>query len=373
MAQAGKTSATKTRTAKKGESRVNIEQQLWGTVDDAPVTRYTLSNEQGVEVAIINYGGIITTLRTPDSNGQIDDIVLGFDTLQEYVDHNPFFGCIAGRYANRIAHGRFELDGNTVQLAQNNGDNHLHGGTKGFDKVVWFAATRLREQAAELTLRYLSPDGDEGYPGALDVTVTYTLSSQNQLAIDYIARTTKPTIVNLTNHTYFNLAGHGSILDHQIQIAADQFTPVTEALIPTGQRAAVAETPFDFRQLTAIGARIEEPHEQLRYGGGYDHNWVLNQSPENRSPQIIIFEPTTERRLDVHTTQPGVQFYTGNMMPTTLAGKAGQTYRPRTGFCLETQHFPDSPNQPTFPNTVLRPGETLQETTIFTFGHGLPV
>ncbi len=350
---------------------MNLFQEPFGTTPDGtPITRYTLRNDHSVAVSIINFGGIITALHTPDRAGQAGDIVLGFDTLQEYIDHNPFFGCIAGRYANRIAHGRFELDGVTYQVATNNGPNHLHGGLRGFDKVVWAATSRQTDNEASVQLHYRSSDGEENYPGNLSVTVTYTLNNHNQLIINYRATTDQPTILNLTNHTYFNLAGNGSILDHQIRIDADCYTPVSETLIPTGELADLTGTPFDFRTATAIGARINDDHEQLRFGGGYDHNWVLTPPTAANTSAITVTEATSGRRLDVATSQPGVQFYTGNMMPESMPGKGGQIYTKRTGFCLETQHFPDSPNQPHFPPTVLRPGETFDETTIFTFGVG---
>ena len=348
---------------------MNLAEQSFGNMATGePIARYTLANDQNIEVDVINYGGIITAIRTPDCSGAIGDIVLGFDTLAEYVDHNPFFGCIAGRYANRIANGRFDLDGVTYQLATNNGPNHLHGGFRGFDKVVWDSKHEARADEVSVYLHYRSRDDEENYPGTLDIQVTYTLNNKNQLTLTYRATTDHATILNLTNHTYFNLACSGTILDHVVQIDADRYTPVSAALIPTGELADLSETPFDFRMPTAIGARIEDDHEQLHHGGGYDHNWVLNQPRMLDTPAITVTEAKTGRRLDVSTTQPGVQFYTGNMMPDTLAGKAGRNYRKRSGFCLETQHFPDSPNQPHFPTTVLRPGEEYLETTIFTFG-----
>lgn len=346
---------------------MKIEKEPFGRVGEEAVTRYILHNDQGVTVELINYGGIIKAIHVPDRNGTQGDVVLGFDTLEEYVAHNPFFGCIAGRYANRIAEGKFTLDGTTYQLATNNGPNHLHGGERGFDKVIWTADTEVTEENVTVTMRYQSPDGEEGYPGALAVTIVYTLNNDNQLMLDYSATCDQPTVLNLTNHTYFNLAGQGPILDHIVWLDADHYTPVTPNLIPTGELAPVDATPFDFRQPTSIGARINEPDEQVAHGGGYDHNWVLN-TPAGGDAAITVIEPTTGRRLDVSTTQPGVQFYTGNMMPDELPGKAGQTYTKRTGFCLETQHYPDSPNQPDFPTTVLRPGETFHEQTIFTFG-----
>lgn len=346
---------------------MNIHKQPFGQSNQQPVDLYTLTNDHGITTQITNYGGTIVTLHTPDRNGRLGDIVLGFDTLAEYQTRSPFFGCIAGRYANRLANAQFTLDGVTYPLAANNGPNHLHGGLRGFDKVVWQAETAQRDGAVALQLRYRSPDGEEGYPGNLDVTLTYTLTNGNELRIDYRATTDKPTILNLTNHTYFNLAGQGKILDHLMMIDADRFTPVNATLIPTGDLPSVAGTPFDFRTATAIGARIAQDHEQLRYGGGYDHNWVLNRPEEGLRPVITVTESTSGRRLTVATSQPGVQFYTGNMMPDALPGKGGQVYTKRSGFCLETQHFPDSPNQPHFPSTVLRPGEQYQETTVFTF------
>lgn len=347
---------------------MKLHKQPFGqTKDGQAVDLYTLTNDQGISSQITNYGGTIVTLHTPNRQGVMGDIVLGFDTLAEYQALSPFFGCIAGRYANRLANGTFTLDGVTYSLATNNGPNHLHGGLRGFDKVVWQAATTETTDGLALQLRYLSQDGEEGYPGNLNVTVTYTLTNHNELRIDYHATTDKPTILNLTNHTYFNLAGQGKILDHLMQIDADRFTPVTAALIPTGELPSVAGTPFDFRTPTAIGARIGQDHEQLRYGGGYDHNWVLNHPAQGLRPVITVTEPISGRRLGVATSQPGVQFYTGNMMPDALPGKGGQVYTKRSGFCLETQHFPDSPNQPHFPNTVLRPGEQYHETTVFSF------
>lgn len=352
---------------------MKIEEQPFGQIGETAITRYRLCNDRGIEVDLINYGGIITAIRTPDRNGQSGDIVLGFDTLAEYIDHNPFFGCIAGRYANRIANGKFTLDDQEYQLATNDGSNHLHGGTHGFDKAIWQASTTISEESAAVTLQYHSVDGEEGYPGTLAVTVTYRLDNKNQLSLAYSATTDQPTVLNLTNHTYFNLAGEGSILNHIVWIDADRYTPVSSSLIPTGELATVEGTPFDFRAPTPIGERIDHEDTQLGYGGGYDHNWVFNDksadsASSGSAAQITVIDPTSGRRLDVHTTQPGVQFYTGNMMPETLAGKAGQTYEKRGGLCLETQHFPDSPNQATFPTTVLRPGETFHETTTFSFG-----
>ena len=347
---------------------MDITKEPFGlTQEQQPVDRYTLANDHGIVAQIMTYGGVLVALRTPDRSGASGDIVLGFDTFADYQARSPFFGCITGRYANRLANGQFELDGVTYPLATNNGPNHLHGGLRGFDKVIWQAETARTDGAVTLHLHYRSQDGEEGYPGALAVTVSYTLSNQNELRIDYRATTDKPTILNLTNHTNFNLAGHGKILDHVMLIDADQITPVNATLIPTGELADVTGTPFDFRTPTPIGARINQDDQQVRYGGGYDHNWVLNRPEQGLRHVITVTDPSSGRCLDVATSQPGVQFYTGNMMPDSLPGKGGQTYSKRTGFCLETQHFPDSPNQPHFPTTVLRPGEQYHETTVFTF------
>lgn len=347
---------------------MDITKEPFGlTQEQQPVDRYTLTNDHGIVAQIMTYGGVLVALRTPDRSGASGDIVLGFDTFADYQARSPFFGCITGRYANRLANGQFELDGVTYPLATNNGPNHLHGGLRGFDKVIWQAETARTDDAVTLHLHYQSQDGEEGYPGTLDVTVSYTLTNQNELRIDYRATTDKPTILNLTNHTYFNLAGQGKILDHVMLIDADRITPVNATLIPTGELADVTGTPFDFRTPTPIGARINQPDQQLQYGGGYDHNWVLNRPEQGLRHVITVTEPSSGRCLDVATSQPGVQFYTGNMMPDVLPGKGGQTYSKRSGFCLETQHFPDSPNQPHFPTTVLRPGEQYHETTVFTF------
>lgn len=349
---------------------MKADQRAFGkTVDGTPVDLYTLTNAQGVQAQITNYGGIVVSLLVPDRDGTLDDVVLGFDTLDEYLQHNPFFGCLVGRYGNRIANGRFTLDGVEYALAQNDGPNHLHGGMKGFDKVVWDAEPIHGQDSVGLKLSYLSPDGQEGYPGNLSVTVVYTLSKENALQIYYEASTDKATVVNLTNHSYFNLAGAGSgdILGHELTIDAGWFTPVSAALIPTGELRSVDGTPLDFRQPILIGARIDQGDEQLRFGGGYDHNWVLNHEAGALGLAARVYEPTTGRVMEVQTTEPGMQFYTGNVMPPSLPGKRGRTYVRRGGLCLETQHFPDSPNQPNFPSTVLRPGETYCTTTIYRF------
>ena len=342
----------------------------FGTMPDGtPVEVFTLSNAGGMEVRAINYGGIITSIRVPDRDGAPGDVVLGFGRLGDYLTKNdPFFGAIIGRYGNRIAAGRFTLEGQTYTLATNNGPNHLHGGNKGFDKVFWTAEPVAGKNA--VTFSRTSADGEEGYPGNLKVQVTYTLTEKNELMVDYFATTDKPTVVNLTQHTYFNLAGHGSgaILGHQLMLNADRYTPVGETLIPTGEVAAVAGTPFDFRKATAIGARIDEAHPQLKNGLGYDHNWVLNRTGSGLQQAARVIEPKSGRTLEVRTTEPGIQFYSGNFLDGKLTGKEGAVYRHRTGFCLETQHFPDSPNQPSFPSTTLRPGEEYKTSTVFTFG-----
>jgi aldose 1-epimerase len=346
---------------------MDIKKQPVGKTESGlPVDLFTLSNDNGVGVKISNYGGIVVSAMTPDRNGEFGDIVLGFDTLEEYIQQNPYFGCIVGRCANRIAQGKFRLNGVEYKLAQNNGQNHLHGGIRGFDKVVWTAEAVTGEGEVGLKLTYLSRDGEEGYPGNLSVEVIYTLTQQNELKIDYAATTDQVTIMNLSNHSYFNLAEAGDVLGHELMINADRFTPIDETLIPTGELRVVKGTPMDFTRSTPIGARIDQPDEQLQLAGGYDHNWVLNNPNGSLSLAARVKEPTSGRVLEVYTTQPGVQFYTGNFLDE-LVGKGGQVYRKRSGFCLETQHFPDSPNQPDFPSVVLKPGERYAQTTVFRF------
>ncbi len=348
--------------------KLTVTQQAFGkTADGTPVDLFTLANARGVQVSITNYGGIIVSLLAPDRQGRPGDIVLGFERLEDYLKGHPYFGAIVGRYGNRIAKGRFTLDGVEYKLARNNGENHLHGGLQGFDKKVWAARHWMDSAGAHLELAYSSPDGEEGYPGRLDVKVTYTLAENNQLRISYYAVTDKPTVVNLTNHSYFNLAGEGDILGHVLRLNADRFTPVDAGLIPTGELRPVAGTPFDFTAPTPIGARIEQDDEQLRLGRGYDHNFVLRGGGGALAEAAEVYEPKTGRVLRVLTTEPGVQFYTGNFLDGTLRGKGGRVYARRAGFCLETQHFPDSPNQPGFPSTVLRPGQTYRSTTVFEF------
>jgi aldose 1-epimerase len=330
---------------------------------------YTIRNSSGVEARILTYGGIIASLRTPDRNGVFDDIVLGFDSLSSYVHDSPYFGAIVGRYANRIANGRFTLDGKTYQLPINNPPNSLHGGDRGFDKAVWEAAPFDRPDGVGVTLSHVSPDGDQGYPGTVRVQVTYTLSDRNELSVAYHATADKATPINLSQHTYFNLTGAArDVLGHVLTLNADRYTPVDSTLIPTGELASVAGTPFDFRAATAIGARIGADDEQLRRGHGYDHNVVLTRAPSGLTHAAHVLEPASRRTLDVYTDQPGVQFYTGNFLDGTLHGKGGRVYGFRYGFCLETQHFPDSPNEPSFPSTILRPGRAFDSRTVFVFG-----
>jgi aldose 1-epimerase len=349
---------------------LSYQQEAFGTTGDgAPIQLYTLSNANGVQVAISDYGGIVTRLLVPGRDGNLEDVVLGYDSLSDYLRASPYFGAIVGRYGNRIAKGRFTLDGVEYRLATNNGPNHLHGGLQGFDKVVWDAEPYRAADEVGLRLGYVSEDGEEGYPGRLAVTITYALTNRNELRIEYRAETDKPTVVNLTHHSYFNLAGHasGDILGHELMINPDRFTPVDEGLIPTGELRDVTGTPLDFRTATAIGARIDDDYEQLRFAGGYDHNWVLNDYDGSLRLVARAHEPTSGRVMEVYTTEPGMQFYSGNFLDGSNVGKGGVPYQHRTGFCLETQHFPDSPNHPEFPSTVLRPGEVYESTTIYRF------
>jgi aldose 1-epimerase len=343
--------------------------QVFGKVDGQSVDLYTLTNAHGVEAKITNYGGIVVSLRVPDRAGRFADIVLGYDKLDDYLKSTPYFGALVGRYGNRIGKGRFTLNGVEYKLPVNNGENTLHGGVKGFDKVVWNANAMQTRIGPTLELTYLSHDGEEGFPGNLSAKVVYTLTNNNELRIDYSATTDKDTVVNLTHHSYFNLAGQGNgdILGHQLMLAADKFTPVDAGLIPTGELRSVTGTPFDFKSATAIGARINNDDEQLKLGGGYDHNWVLNGKMGQLRQAAKVSEGTTGRAMEVWTTEPGIQFYTGNFLDGTLTGKGGKVYQKRYGFCLETQHFPDSPNQPKFPSTVLKKGARYRSTTIYKF------
>ncbi len=341
------------------------------TPDGDSVDVFTLTNASGVEVRAITYGGIIVSLRVPGRDGRFGDIVLGFDDLDGYVEGSPYFGAIVGRYANRIAKGQFTLADQTYQLATNNGPNHLHGGVRGFDKIVWHAEMLESDSGVAVSFSHTSPDGDEGYPGTLSIRVTYTLTPGNELVVDYLATTDHATPINLSQHTYFNLAGDGrrDVLEHVLTINATHFTPVDATLIPTGVIAPVAGTPFDFMTPTAIGARIDLEDEQLENGGGYDHNFVLDRDGAGLAHAARVEEPTTGRVLDVFTTEPGLQFYSGNFLDGSIIGKSGWVYGHRYGFCLETQHFPDSPNQPAFPSTILRPGEEYRSRTVFVFSH----
>jgi len=340
--------------------------------DGREVYAFTLDNGRGIRLEAITYGGIIVTLQTPDRTGQPGDIVLGYDDLAGYLAETPYFGAIIGRYGNRIGNAEFALDGQRYRLAANNGPNHLHGGVMGFDKVLWAASPFARGDSIGVVFRYTSPDGEEGYPGDLAATVTYTLTADGSLVFDYQATTDKPTPVNLTQHSYFNLAGDGArdVLDHVLTVRADSFTPVDSTLIPTGEIAPVEGTPFDFRAPTAIGARIGAADRQLEFGGGYDHNFVLSRGGDALAHAAHVYEPTTGRTLDVYTTEPGLQFYSGNFLDGSLVGKSGHVYEHRYGFCLETQHYPDSPNQPAFPSTILRPGEEYRSRTVLKFGVG---
>ncbi len=336
-----------------------IAKDPFGAADGQAVDLYTITNTHGMTLRVATYGCIITELHAPGRDGKMGDVVLGFDALDKYLAGHPYFGATIGRFGNRIARGQFTLDGVDYQLATNDGDNHLHGGDKGFDKMVWQA-----EEAGDAAIQfsYTSPDGEENYPGTLTVHMTYQLTDDNELRIDYEATTDKATPVNLTNHSYFNLAGEGAgdILGHVLTIEADQYTPVNDALIPTGELASVEGTPLDFRAATPIGDRIEQ-------AGGYDHNYVLRNQTGNLARAARVAEPTTGRVMEVLTTEPGVQLYSGNFLDGALAGKSGRVYHKHNGFCLETQHYPDSPNQPHFPSCILRPGEKYKTTTIYKF------
>ena len=350
------------------ESKRALVTADFGMLDDQLVKLFTLTNASGAQASITEYGGIVVSIKVPDRDGNLGDVALGYDNLDAYVQDTPYFGAITGRYANRIAAGRFEIDGTTYELPVNNGPNSLHGGIKGFDKVVWKGEPTAPGDG--VTFRYVSADGEEGYPGKLDATVTYTWTDANELKIEYLASTDKPTVINLTNHSYFNLkdGGASTILEHELMINADRYTPVADAgAIPTGELASLDGTPLDFREATAIGERIEEENEQLGFGSGYDHNYVLNASGEELTVAAMVYDPSSGRVMEVLTEEPGVQFYSGNFLDGHHVGKGGVGYERRSGLCLETQHFPDSPNQPNFPSTVLRPGETYATSTIYRF------
>jgi aldose 1-epimerase len=344
-----------------------LTSEPWGkTAVGEPVQLYTLTNAKGADAKITNYGGIVVSIKVPDRAGKFGDVVLGFDTLDGYLGKHPHFGALIGRYGNRIGKGKFTLNGIEYTLAKNNGENHLHGGIRAFDTLVWKAN---EGPGQSLELSYLSKDGEEGYPGNLSTTVTYTLTDNNELRIDYAATTDKDTIVNLTNHSYFNLAGQGEgdVLTHQVTINADKFTPVDKTLIPTGELRNVEGTPFDFRTPKTIGERIDQRDEQLIIGGGYDHNFVLNHSGNSLDVAAKVVEPKTGRVMEVLTTEPGMQLYTANFLDGTIHGKGGKTYPRRGAFCMETQHYPDSPNKPNFPSVVLKPGARYQTTTVYRF------
>lgn len=346
-----------------------VEKEPFGEFEGKAVDLYTLTNANGLEMKVTTYGGIVTSLKVPDKNGKMGDIVLGYNNLEGYVKNSPYFGCIVGRYGNRIGKAKFMLDGREYTLAKNNGENSLHGGIKGFDKVVWDARAIVGEDEVSVEFKYLSKDGEEGFPGNLDVTVVYALTNYDEFKIDYFATTDKPTVVNLTHHSYWNFAGEGSgdILGHELMIDADRFTPVDEGLIPTGELPSVQGTPMDFRTPTAIGARIDADYEQLKFGKGYDHNWVLNKQQCAMTLAATLYEPTTGRFMEIYTLEPGIQFYSGNFLDGSIIGKSGRAYEFRNGLCLETQHYPDSPNKPSFPSVVLRPGEEYRTTTIHKF------
>lgn len=352
------------------DTGLEIDKTLFGGTPEGSADLFHLKNRNGMEVSLTNWGGIIVTISVADRSGNFKNVNLGFDSLSTYVQGNPFFGALVGRYGNRIGGASFEIDGVEYPLLKNNGENHLHGGDKGFDEKLYDAEMIETDEHVGVRLSRTSPDMEEGYPGNLNVEVTYTLDNNNTLAIDYRATTDKKTHVNLTNHAYFNLAGDGSgdILNHFVSINADRYTPVDDGLIPTGELALVEGTPFDFRGATMIGARIDDDHPQIQIGGGYDHNYVLNHEPGGGRMQIAatVYEPNSGRYMEVHTTEPGVQFYTGNFMRE-INGMGGRTYGRRGGFCFETQHFPDSPNKPEFPSTLLEPGQTYNSTTSFTF------
>ncbi|MEZ5081985.1 MAG: galactose-1-epimerase [Bacteroidales bacterium] len=344
------------------EAKMHIHKEIFGKVYNQDIYQYQLTNPSGMKVKIINFGAIVTSIIVPDKEGNFNDVVLGFDKLDDYLINEPFFGPVVGRYANRIANGKFLLEGKEYDLATNNGPNHLHGGIINFSKVIWDAEEIQGDKFVGIELQYLSKDGEEEYPGNLDVTVVYTLTDKNELIIEYTAKTDQATPINLTHHSYFNLAGTSgkNILDHELFIDADKFVVVDETLIPTGELRDVAGTSMDFRKPATVGSRIAEVE------GGYDHCYVLKNNSEIKHI-AFLFDPFSMRKMDVYTTEPGVQFYSGNFLDGSLAGKNGIKYTKNFGLCLETQHFPDSPNQPSFPNTILRPGEKYEQTTIYSF------
>lgn len=367
-------SFTNTTATQKKENRgkMEIKKESFGkTTDGQDVDVFTLANKNGMSVKILNYGGMVTQMLVPDKTGKIADVVLGYADMKGVLSDKSYFGVLVGRYANRIGKGKFSIDGHEYSLAQNNNGNHLHGGIKGFDKVIWKAEPIKKSKSVSLKLSYLSKDGEEGYPGNLSVTVIYTLTESNELQMEYTATTDKKTVINLTNHAYFSLAGagDGDILKHEVIINADRFTPVDANLITTGELTNVKGTPMDFTKPTAIGAHINDNYEQLKLGIGYDHNWVLNKKGNELSLAAKVFEPTTGRVLEVLTTEPGIQFYTGNFLDGSAIGKDGKVYKHRYGFCLEAQHFPDSPNKLKFPSVILEPGKIYHTKTIYRFSN----
>jgi len=347
----------------KGGANMSVGKTVFGTLPDgSAVDLYTLADGKGLTVRLMTYGATLVSLEWPDRDGALADCVLGHDALDGYLKASPYFGATVGRYGNRIARGRFTLDGNTHTLAANNGQNHLHGGVRGFDKILWKGEPVQDSSGVGVRFTTLSPDGDEGYPGNLDVAVTYVLTAGGELIISYEAKTDKPTVVNLTHHSYFNLTGgRRDVLGHALELAADRYTPVDAELIPTGLLAPVEDTPMDFRASASIGSRI------AAVPGGYDHNYVLNSEGKTLASAARVFEPESGRVMEIRTVEPGLQFYSGNFLDGSIAGKAGRVYGKHWGFCLETQHFPDSPNRPEFPSTVLRPGETYRTMTVFKF------
>lgn len=357
-------SRDRTRGAAPAAQSVVTQAEFGRLPDGTTIDVYELRNRNGLRARIITYGALLTEMHVPDRAGQWGDVTLGFDQLSDYLAGHPYFGATIGRYANRIAQGKFTLDGRTYTLATNDGPNHLHGGDRGFDKVVWRAEVLSGAPGAAVRFTYTSPDGEEGYPGTLQAAVTYTLTEDNELRLDYTATTDRPTVVNLTNHAYWNLAGAGSILDHLLLIAADHYTPVDDTLIPTGTIEPVDGTMMDFTRSLPIGSRIGELTNDPR---GYDHNYVLNSGGGSLAFAARVEEPRTGRVLEIFTTEPGIQFYSGNFLDGTLTGKGGVVYHQYHGFCLETQHFPDSPNRPNFPSVVLRPGQTYTQTTVHRF------
>jgi len=346
---------------KKGSSTTVAHSNFGKLPDGTQIELYTLANGKGMQAKIMTLGATVVSLTAPDKSGKYVDVVLGMDSVDGYVKGVPYFGAVVGRYGNRIAKGQFTLEGKQYKVTVNDGENSLHGGRKGFDKQAW----KARETGDGVEFTYVSKDGEEGYPGTLTAKVQYTVTPNNELRIEYTATTDKPTVVNLTNHSYFNLAGEGDILQHQVTLHADRFTPVDKGLIPTGELRAVKGTPFDFTKATPIGSRIEQKDEQLQFGGGYDHNWVLNGSGMKKAAEV--YEPKTGRVMEVLTEEPGLQFYTGNFLDGTIKGKGGRVYQKRAAFCMETQHYPDSPNKPAFPTTELKPGATYHTVTVYRF------